>query len=138
MKITCGIVIINNKDEVLACHPTNSSMNIWSIPKGLNDEGESFVDTVCRELREETNLLVKPYNVIEVDEFYTYPSKNKKLKGFYIRIPYTIATTLLECNSMIINKSGVPFPEVDQYKWISLDNIEELHVTQQQLIKDII
>lgn len=57
----------------------------WTIPGGICELGESFEDTLCRELREETALTVKRAELLAVvsgettfkrigngDEFYMY------------------------------------------------------------------
>jgi ADP-ribose pyrophosphatase YjhB (NUDIX family) len=40
----------------------------WSIPGGALETGESLKDAVCREVREETGLIVEPRGVFEVFE----------------------------------------------------------------------
>ncbi len=43
--ITCGTYLYCTVNQnIIACHATNSSWNIWSIPKGLKDAGESSFD----------------------------------------------------------------------------------------------
>jgi len=40
----------------------------WSIPGGALETGESLKEAVCREVREETGLIVEPRGVFEVFE----------------------------------------------------------------------
>lgn len=51
-------VILKHKDEVLMCKrsPEKSMPNIWSIPSGHIEEGESPGQAAIREFYEETNL----------------------------------------------------------------------------------
>lgn len=51
-------VIIKHKDEVLMCKrsPEETMPNIWSIPGGGIEDGESPGQAVIREVYEETNI----------------------------------------------------------------------------------
>ena len=40
----------------------------WSLPGGALELGESLADGVCREVREETGLVVRPLGVLEIFE----------------------------------------------------------------------
>jgi 8-oxo-dGTP diphosphatase len=40
----------------------------WSLPGGLVETGEALRDAVCREVLEETGLVVEPVKVIEIFE----------------------------------------------------------------------
>jgi ADP-ribose pyrophosphatase YjhB (NUDIX family) len=40
----------------------------WSLPGGLVECGERLAEAVCREVREETGLRVKPLGVVEIFE----------------------------------------------------------------------
>ena len=56
-KKTAGI-ILKHKDEVLLCKrsPQKSLPNLWSIPSGHMEEGESPGQSAIREFYEETNI----------------------------------------------------------------------------------
>lgn len=143
MNTTCAMTIINEYNEVLAVHPTGLG-SIYSLPKGINEPDEDYIDTAYRELYEETNIdmndiMISPYpteTIHEVDRFFYYKHKNKKMKGFYIFLPkYIIDKIELKCYSYV-NKHNKSFPEVDEYKWLSIDKgeYEMLHETQVSLI----
>jgi ADP-ribose pyrophosphatase YjhB (NUDIX family) len=40
----------------------------WSLPGGALETGESLADAVCREVREETGLEIRPLGVLEIFE----------------------------------------------------------------------
>ena len=54
--IAAGIFIMRNDGKLLICHPTHHPEDIWSIPKGKVEEGETKLEAALRETEEETNL----------------------------------------------------------------------------------
>jgi len=137
MVITCGIVLFNDKDEILVCHPTGSKYDFWSIPKGLYDASDrTYENCVKRELKEETG--------IEFDSplyeglMYPYPNRKKVLKGFYGYLDVDIHT--LRCYSYVTSLKGIsPFPEVDAFTWIRVSDVGQcLNKPQRDFIRDII
>lgn len=128
MKITCGIFLFDGEDNILICRVTNSK-NLWSIPKGLVDENETFIDTALRELKEETSIILNNPQLKFIGDF-KYLKSNKMLKAFYLKIDEKIDENSLHCSSMV-NLKGRIFPEVDQFKWVNLEEAKKLiHKTQ--------
>jgi len=131
---TCGFFILDKKYNVLICHPTNSSVDSWSIPKGLQENNETVKAAAIRELEEETSIIVE-----SSDDFVRLPDspyrKAKKQLVSYLLVVDSRPPT--KCDSMV-NKDGKVFPEIDEFKWVSLDKAEELlHHTQASLIDKI-
>jgi ADP-ribose pyrophosphatase YjhB (NUDIX family) len=86
--ISCGFLVLNSKNEILACHPTGAAFNegCWNVPKGVKDENDKLdLITAVRELKEETNL---EYDV-DVDFVYDAERmpylKNKDIHLFVAR-----------------------------------------------------
>jgi len=121
---------------VLICHPTNHPMNLWSIPKGLLDGDETEYEAATRELLEETCIDIKS---IKHDEPIKMPdilylSGKKTLVSFLIRIKDDISIDSLRCDSWV----GGKFPEVDIFKWVSLEVARELLHDSQRTNLDLI
>ena len=134
--ISAGIFLIKKDRSLLVCHPTNHKKDSWSIPKGKIEDGESFYECAIRETYEETNLLLSnrpSLNVYELDPV-EYKNKKKILHPFLLleRIDSIIDWNEFElkCNSNVpIERGG--FPEMDDYKWVSLGDAHFiLHDTQ--------
>ena len=53
---------VNNKIEVFLVHPGGPFFkfrnDVWSVPKGLQEDGEDLLETAKREFCEETNLVI--------------------------------------------------------------------------------
>ena len=70
MKITNGAYIVDSLNKVLITHPTNHPMDLWSIPKGLFDDGETdSKQAAIRETLEETKI---DLTLFENKTYYCY------------------------------------------------------------------
>lgn len=140
MKITHGILLVDNKMKVLCVHPTNADKDFWSLPKGGAEEGETSLEAAIREMKEETNFTVDPFNGhIVYYEFlggYNYKRTKKKLNCHvvYIDLPLSTMDLNLKCESLI---DGTDIPECDIVKWRSIDScLKILHHTQVEALSD--
>jgi 8-oxo-dGTP pyrophosphatase MutT (NUDIX family) len=143
MKKAAGIILFNDKNEVLIEHPTNHDPNFWSFPKGLIDENETPSQAAVRELYEETslNLYDISYEVIEELPWIKFKNNRKTLKLFVIKTDEKLDDFQFKCPSLVTkNRKGEalenPFPEVDDYKWVSLEEAYPLlHEAQQRALR---
>lgn len=57
-EISCGAVVyrLNPTPQILLVKQNN---NFWGIPKGHMEPGETFLQTACREVEEETGIKIK-------------------------------------------------------------------------------
>lgn len=61
---------------LLVFNKRHSGGGHWSLPKGSCEEGEPLVDTLRREVKEETGLVVEPVELAFVSEFFV-PSRRE-------------------------------------------------------------
>lgn len=108
MEKSCGAIIFN-KDDILLIEQTN---NIICFPKGHMKDGESELDTVKREIKEEVGLDIK----INKTQRYTISYFLNK-KG-YKNIIYYIATTT--SRNLIIQKK-----EIKKAFWVNKNKINK-------------
>lgn len=139
MIITSGIFLIDNRNKILMVHPTNHKWNVWGIPKGVTENGESSLDGAIRELKEETN--VDLYKLIKLHgyEYYylglqKYKKTNKSIDGHLFRINADLSSLELKCTSMI---GDTNIPECDKFEWIDVNkSLSRLHESQVSLLSN--
>lgn len=132
--IAAGIFLVRKDGMLLVCHPTNHAPDFWSIPKGKVDDGEAFIDGAIRETYEETNIDLSKCKGIRALDVVSYKSKKKVLHPFVALERNNTSLDWdnfeIKCNSNVPEDRG-GFPEMDDYKWVSLDEAKMLlHETQ--------
>jgi 8-oxo-dGTP pyrophosphatase MutT (NUDIX family) len=124
-----GIFIVY-EGGVLVGHPTGHSQNFISIPKGIMDPGETHLDAMLRELKEETGYEIGDFDTDMVPEYVgstVYPNGKTVLHSYYIVLNDRPRKEPV-CASMI---DGTDKPEVDRYKWMTFQQVMDFaHVAQ--------
>jgi 8-oxo-dGTP diphosphatase len=94
MKISVSIIIENSNGELLFFlrdnKPTIAYPNQWCLLGGGVEDGESFEETIKREMLEEIELDLKD---VEVFKKYTWPERIETV--FYTKLDLDIETTPL-------------------------------------------
>jgi predicted NUDIX family NTP pyrophosphohydrolase len=148
-KQTSSAVIIYDpvKQVILAEHPTGRkwhnddgtpSTGVFSLPKGLVEEGEDPVETAIREIKEETDIDLELKRLHYLGK-YKY-IKYKDLEMFFYPIKEDeIDIKKCKCNSFFDGPKGKKLPEVNGFCFLHIER--DLHFffgSQQTLIKQII
>jgi ADP-ribose pyrophosphatase YjhB (NUDIX family) len=60
-----GAVVVRNRQALIIKRAHDPRKGEWSLPGGLLELGESLAAAICREVREETNLIVAAGPIIE-------------------------------------------------------------------------
>ena len=87
LKLSAGLVIIQN-GKILLAHPTNAKWKgTFSIPKGHVEQGEELIDAAIRETREEVGIKINKEDIVGGPYFVDYTDNKGKL---YKRVYYYV------------------------------------------------
>jgi 8-oxo-dGTP pyrophosphatase MutT (NUDIX family) len=117
---THGVLILASSSELLLCHSTGNRH--WDIPKGIAEPGESSVDAVVREAREECGIALEPRALRSVGHFAYRPEKDLEL---YAVVIDRIDTAHCTCTSVFVDRFGRVRPEMDDFRWTPFAEIGE-------------
>lgn len=121
-----GAVILNAKQEVLVMYSTKNKY--WEFPKGKMEQGEKELDTLKREMEEETGIKRFRLNPA-FREFMRYQFRvGDKL------IRKVVVYYLFKTGSQV-NVSD----EHTDFKWVHVDEVDELlrHENQRKLMRRV-
>lgn len=105
-RIDIGVkALILKEDKFLAMHNKGVEENLWELPGGRMEFGETAEETLRREMLEETGLIVKPIKLLDTWNL--------------IKEDYQIAGIIYLCQ---LEEGEVRLSdEHDAFKWISTD-----------------
>ena len=120
MIITGGTYLYSvSLQKLLVCHPTHSRWNNWSIPKGVMEDGEDVFSVCVRELNEETGIDITTINVLSKHRLPArkYQKQEKTLESFLVVTDSDLSQHQYSSNLV----DGKDFPEIDKWKWVTLE-----------------
>ena len=102
-----GAVVVDGGRVLLVRRGSEPLRGQWSLPGGLLELGEAITDGVVREVREETGLIVKPLELIELlDRIHR--------EGVRVRYHYVIADYLCRLEGGHLQAAS----DADAAKWV--------------------
>jgi 8-oxo-dGTP pyrophosphatase MutT (NUDIX family) len=116
--LSCGILVLNPKSELLLCHATGTF--VWDIPKGRCDTGETPLQTAIRETAEECGLRFEPAELLELGRFSYRPAKDLHL---YAALVDGIDARDCHCSSHFTDLWGRDRPEMDAFEWTAFERV---------------
>jgi ADP-ribose pyrophosphatase YjhB (NUDIX family) len=117
--IGVGAIIITEGKILLVKRGTEPGKNKWSVPGGLVKLGETIQETVTREVKEESNLDVEPYRLIDA------VNNIEKDSNGNLRYHFVIIDFLVKLKSEVLAAGS----DVLMAKWVSFDEVEEYNLT---------
>jgi 8-oxo-dGTP diphosphatase len=113
--------IIFNRDRILMAQRGKQPLEgWWSLPGGALEIGESLQDAVCREVLEETGLVVRPVKLFEVFERIMRDTAGVP-EYHYVLIDYVCRVTGGELR---------PGDDVCRVEWVRRRDLAGLQITE--------
>ncbi len=115
-----GAIILHRDRILMAQRGKEPLKGWWSLPGGALETGESLKDAVCREVREETGLEVRPLGVLEIFERIIRDAAGRP-EYHYVLIDYMCRIT-----------GGTPRPgdDVCSVEWVPRKQLRNLQITE--------
>lgn len=107
------LCLIQDGNRVLLQNRVKSDWKGYTLPGGHVEAGESFVDAVVREMKEETGLSIKNPKIVGIKHF---PMEN----GRYIVLLFKAT----EFEGTVVSS------EEGEMEWISLDDLSAINVVE--------
>ena len=116
---TLTILYKEKNNKILYAIFYRSSHRIWQFVSGGGQDNETPLETVVREIMEETSIVVDKKEIEQLDSKTTIPVINITGeytwgKNVYVIPEYTFAIKLKNCNIKLSN-------EHKEYKWVEYD-----------------
>lgn len=125
--LSCGVIIHNEKGEILLGRCNAKEIEEWDIPKGQIDEGETEIQCALRELEEETSIKLSENDLIRIG-YFNY-SDTKRLCLFKAKInPPKIKN--LKCTSLFNHPTLGMIPEMDKHAYVSFVEMRKIVPTE--------
>lgn len=119
MATSCGLIIRAQNEYVLLAHATKTPR--WDIPKGRQENNETYLETALRECWEETNIHMEGFPVKDLGKYKYLATKDLYL--FLIDLPELFDLNECKCHTFV-KRFEQMYPETDQWSWIHITDIE--------------
>jgi ADP-ribose pyrophosphatase YjhB (NUDIX family) len=123
-----GVVVLRGNEVLLIQRGKAPNKGQWSIPGGKQRLGETIVQTVHRELLEETRVKIKQPALLDVVDVIM-PDDKGEIQYHYTLVDYQAEWLSGEC------RSG---DDADTVKWVSFDELNSvglLEITREIILK---
>lgn len=125
-----GGVVLRDNLILLVKRRNPPGKGLWAIPGGILRLGETLMEAVKREVREECGIRVEPISLMKVFDVIERDEKGK------IRFHYVIVDYLCKVDG---EEDIRPGDDVEEVKWMLLDKALNLSLTEgtRSLIEDL-
>jgi len=128
-----GAIILSSKDKQNIALLYRSKQNDWSFPKGHVDLGENPIQTMIREIKEETGLTV---SVVQVLPDLNYTSSGGEVVSVKMFIAVSEDDSKLRLEFKKDDIQWIPYAEIT--KRLSYDNLKDYYTQVFPVIRNII
>lgn len=118
-------LILNDDGKLLALHKRGQESPLFDIPGGRMIFGETIEETLIREVKEETNLLVSPKKILGTWNYMNKTGDVQVAGLIYLVEGYNLSHLILS-------------EEHDNYCWLSFDELDKLIPHFKETLREII
>jgi ADP-ribose pyrophosphatase YjhB (NUDIX family) len=111
-------IVPNDRGELLLVHKTDN--DLWALPGGAMEIGESMADTVVREVKEETGVDVEVTGVVGI---YTNPNHVMAYDNGEVRQQCSICFTTRMLGGQLTTSS-----ETSEVQFVATDRLDTLSI----------
>jgi ADP-ribose pyrophosphatase YjhB (NUDIX family) len=110
-----GAVVVHEDRVLLVRRGSEPLKGHWTLPGGVLEVGETLVEGVAREVREETGLLVEPLELVELlDRIHREAGSEAGREASRVRYHYVIADYLCRVTSGELRAAS----DADAVRWV--------------------
>jgi 8-oxo-dGTP diphosphatase len=112
-----GAIILRRNRVLLVERAKAPLEGYWSLPGGVLETGERLEEGVCREVLEETGLIVTPLRVVEIFQRIMRDA-NGRVEYHYVLVDYLCRVTrgVVKARDDVSRAEWVPRSELSRYK----------------------
>ena len=114
-----GAIVLRNQHILVVRRANPPLQGKWSIPGGMVETGETLRESVIREIKEETGLIIEPVELIEVFE--------RILRDASSRVQYHYVVIDYLCR--LVSGEACSGSDVSEIRWVRLEDLRELGIT---------
>ena len=130
LRIGVGIIVLNPNNKVFVGKRKDNPIDKWQMPQGGVDPGETFLEAMKRELKEETGI--KKIEVLKKLDYWLEYELPKNLVGIIWKGKYRgqkqkwfIVRFLGSDNEINLNTKK---PEFIEWKWLEINELPNVIV----------
>ena len=130
LRIGVGVIVLNPNNKVFVGKRKDNPVDKWQMPQGGVDPGETFLEAMKRELKEETSI--KNIEVLKELDYWLEYELPKNLIGIIWKGKYRgqkqkwfIARFLGSDNEINLNTKK---PEFIEWKWLEINELPNVIV----------
>ena len=120
-RVGVGAIVLHEGRVLLVKRGRAPGLDLWSVPGGLVELGETTVEAACREVAEETGLKVRIAGVVGLLDRVTRDSEGR------VRYHWVLVDYLAVPESTETLRAGSDAAEV---RWVTIDEVERLPITE--------
>jgi len=137
-KVSTGFIVVSKDNKILIGKGCNRSSNCWTVFKGGVEEGESWIETAIRELKEESGIDINSSVVLQKSistvPVHSYSMRKKDVYLYLLKDDEGILDDFDFCCDSRVEGDGPP--EILAYKWVDIDELNDYLFFSQHKIKE--